>query len=212
MKNFIITSANVEKLKKRAKTLKQEKSITHTEALDLIAKESGFEHWHHVIISNKKIKTSEDTFQNGCVMGFDPKDGLDILSDDQLIRDDLLEIICKKPLYKDYCNTIDSEDPKGRTLKETLTPSELEEYFRDDFSYVFFRLSDKVLKENTTIKQIVKLIQRYSFWQPMFMFINGKLVIHLSYQLKMKPGILLELDFKQSITKVVYSFNFVYSV
>ena len=176
MKNIIITTADVEKLKKRAKILKQEENIPHTEALDRVAKKSGFEHWHHVIISNKTIRQSEEAFKNGCVMGFDPKDGLDISPDELLIQDDLLEFICEKPLYKDYCNTIDSNDSEGRTLQETLSPPELEEYFRDDYSFVFFRLSEKALEKNPTIKQIVKFIQRYSFWQPMFIFINGQLV------------------------------------
>lgn len=44
---------NVEYLKRLAKTVKKEKGITHTEALDLIARERGYQDWKDLISKNK---------------------------------------------------------------------------------------------------------------------------------------------------------------
>ena len=45
----IISSATVERLKQKARKLKREKSIPHTQALDEIAVSAGFNHWHQVV-------------------------------------------------------------------------------------------------------------------------------------------------------------------
>lgn len=46
---FIPTSAvAVEKLKQQAKKTKQKHKVTHTEALDRVARGAGYNHWHHV--------------------------------------------------------------------------------------------------------------------------------------------------------------------
>jgi len=174
MKNIIINTPSVERMKKHAKRLKKEKNITHSEALERVAKQAGFDHWHEVTISNKKIRPAEEAFKKGCVVGFDFKDGLDILSDDFLIQDSLLECVGEKRLFKACCNTVNPDDPKGRTFRETLSPEELEEYFRENYSFWYFRLSEKALQQNPTIKKMLTFVLEYSFFPPMMCFIGGK--------------------------------------
>ena len=53
----IISSASVERLKQKARKLKREKSIPHTEALDEIAVSAGFNHWHQVVQANDATET-----------------------------------------------------------------------------------------------------------------------------------------------------------
>jgi hypothetical protein len=176
VKNIIVTTPDVERLKKHAKILKKEESITHSEALERVAKQVGFDHWHDVTISNKKIRPAEEAFKKGCVIGFDVKDGLNIFSDDFLIQDNLLEVVGEKHIFKACCNTIDPDDSKGRAFKETLSSEELEEYFREDYSFFYFRLSDKVYLQNPTIKMILNFVLSYSYFPPMICFIDGKLI------------------------------------
>jgi hypothetical protein len=177
MKNNIsIDTTSVNKLKKHAKRIKKQKNVTHSEALDLVAKELGygFENWHHLIVSNKNIRPAEEAFNKGCVVGFDIKDGLDIVSDELLIQDSLLEFAGEKHIFDACCNTINPDDPKERTFKESLSPEDLEEYFREDYSFWYFRLSEKALEQYPTIKKMLNFVLEYSYFPPMICFIDGK--------------------------------------
>jgi hypothetical protein len=44
---------NIEWLKRQAKKLKKEKNITHTEALDQLAKDNKYVNWKHLQQANK---------------------------------------------------------------------------------------------------------------------------------------------------------------
>lgn len=177
LKQFIISSDDVSKLKKRAKTLKQKKGITHSQALDLVAKNAGFEHWHHVTLSNKAILAAEATFKHACVLVFDMKEGQDVMADDMLIPDTLMEITCRPAFYQMFGKLIDEEDPKGRTLKEILSKTELEEDFEAYYSFEFFSLSDKAFARHTTLEQLLALVEKHSFWLPRYVFLKGQLVV-----------------------------------
>jgi hypothetical protein len=174
MKNIIITTPDVERLKKHAKILKKEENITHSEALECVAKQIDFNHWHDVTISNKKIRDAEEAFKKGCVIGFDVKDGLDTLSDDFFIQDSLLEVVGEKHIFKVCCNTIDPDDSKGRTFKETLSSEELEEYFRENYSFWYFRLSAKALQYYPTIEKMLNFVLERFYFPPMICFVEGK--------------------------------------
>lgn len=47
---------NIEWLKRQAKKLKKEKAITHTEALELIAKEQGHSSWKQLMLWYNETK------------------------------------------------------------------------------------------------------------------------------------------------------------
>lgn len=69
---------------------------------------------------------------------------------------------------------MDEDDEKSRTLKETLSQDELNEYFESDFSFIFFRLSS--LHKDKSLKDIIGLLRDYSFWMPQFIWCKGKLI------------------------------------
>lgn len=122
----IISSATVERLKQKARKLKREKSIPHTQALDEIAVSAGFNHWHQVVQANDALKPSEVALSSGCVMAFDVKDGMDVdTSDGVLIEDHFLEMLTEKQLFEIYVNSPDEDDEQNRPIKETLSDSEL---------------------------------------------------------------------------------------
>jgi hypothetical protein len=173
--NLVVATSVIEHFKKQAKQLKKEQSITHTEALEQVARKIGFDHWHAVTLANKKIRPAEEAYKNGCVLVFDFKGGMDISSNETLINDHWLEMICEKSLFTAYGNKVDVDDPQGRTFKDTLTPDELEEYFRDDSMFIFFRISDSIFKKHSSLEDVLRLVRKYSFWPPMYAFIKGEL-------------------------------------
>ena len=67
----IVTSVEVEKFKQEARKLKREQNISHTEALEVIAKRCGFDHWHQVTLCNEPCKASELAISKGIVLAFD---------------------------------------------------------------------------------------------------------------------------------------------
>lgn len=174
MKNIIIPTHAVEHLKKQAKRLKKEHDISHTEALERVAKQIDFEHWHALTLANKKIQPAESAFKDGCVLVFDIKEGMDVSSNKMLVQDSMLEIVCEKAMDRIYCNMLDEDDLRGRTYEQTLTLEELEENIRE-CDYVFFRLSESAFKQCSSLEQVMDLVSEYSFWPPLYVFIKGKL-------------------------------------
>ena len=168
----IISSDTVERLKQKARKLKREKSITHTQALDEIAVSAGFNHWHQVVQANDALKPSEVALSSGCIMAFDVKDGMDVdTSDGILIEDHFLEMLTEKQLFEIYVNSPDEDDEQNRPLKETLSDSELQEYFRDYCSFMYFRLAEPYAN-----KEVLALIRQYSFWMPQYIWLQGHLI------------------------------------
>ncbi|MCZ2798978.1 plasmid-related protein [Vibrio alginolyticus] len=170
----VIASSKVQRLKQTARKLKREDSLTHTQALDVVAKQAGFNHWHHVTLSNNLIKPAEDAFNSGSVMAFDCKESEGV-GDDTLIHDHLLAFVLRKNMFEIFANTIDEYDEENRPLKDTLTPQELNEYFSGDFEdYVFYRLSPNM--SNRPLKEILTVIRQHSFWMPRHLWVKGAYV------------------------------------
>lgn len=48
MQHLYISTKDVERLKQKARELKRATNISHHVALDEIAKQHGFNHWHHI--------------------------------------------------------------------------------------------------------------------------------------------------------------------
>lgn len=173
-RTLVITSPNVERLKQQARNIKKEKNIPHTQALDEVAREAGFNHWHHVTQSHELIRPAEEAFISGCVLVFDVKEGMDVgTSDGVIIEDHLLQVFCNKPLFELYINSPDEDDELNRPLRETQDIEELRQWFEEE-DYMFFRLDDKAAKQ--PLKKILKLIREYSFWMPYYMWLDGKMI------------------------------------
>lgn len=171
----IISSVTVDRLKQKARKLKRERSITHTQALDEIAVSAGFNHWHQVVKANDLLKPSEIALSLGCVMAFDVKDGMDVdTSDGVLIEDHFLEALTENQLFEIYANSPDEYDEQNRPLKETLSDSELHKYFRDEYSFMYFRLVET--HANKPLKELLPLIRQYSFWMPQYIWLQGHLI------------------------------------
>lgn len=169
----VISTQNVERMKQKARKLKREKAITHTQALDEVAKVARFNHWHEVVQANAHFIQAETALAEGCVLAFDTKDGMDIdTSDGVLIEDHLLEMLTQHQLFEIYGNFIDEEDAQGRPLKEIYPDDELRENFVDESTFMFFRLNDA---KDKSLKDVLALTRQYSFWPPYYIWLKGEL-------------------------------------
>lgn len=92
-----ITAQNVQRLKQKARQLKRESELSHTEALEKVALELGFNHWHHVVKSHENILPAETALKEGYVVAYDFKDGMEISgSDGTLIENSLFELLLQQ--------------------------------------------------------------------------------------------------------------------
>lgn len=167
MKTIIFTpSKNVEILKQKARTLKKEKGLSHHEALDQIAKQFHYHHWHHVTEMAAITAPSEEAHRNGLLFAFDIKQA-DSFDDELFIQDSLASWFCEKELWKIYVE-MDDEDEDFHELPQ----SEQQEYFQDFMdNLVFYRYVGKPI----TIEETLKFVNEYSFWMPTYIWVKGKL-------------------------------------
>lgn len=169
----VISTVDFEKTKRKAKNLKRAIGISHSEALEQVAREAGFDNWHQVTLANNRMKPSEVAFKSGCVLVFDTRDGMDLdTSDGVFIEDLLLPHVCRDAVYDLVINSVDEEDPSELPIKETLAPSELEQWFEDVMEdSIFFRLRED-LADRDELTVIAMLLER-SFWLPRYMWLRG---------------------------------------
>ena len=172
---IVISNKNVSILKKRAKKLAKEKNLSHHEALDKVAKDAGFKHWHHICECNEPCKEGEKAFKSGCIIAFDIKDGMDLINiDNKRIKEEtyILTEIIRNDLYEIFLNIPDEDDEEERPIKETTDEYDLKEWFQDDLdNIVLCRLKhDKKLN----INEVISIAKEYSFFPPVFIWLNGK--------------------------------------
>jgi hypothetical protein len=60
MRYILTPDALVERLKKQAKKLQRSGSGKHSDLLNRVAKQAGYDHWHHVVQCNEAAKTTKD--------------------------------------------------------------------------------------------------------------------------------------------------------
>lgn len=167
---IVIPSIDIEKFKQRARKLKQESKITHTEALDLVAKEAGLHHWHHVIESSKIFEQTETAYRSGIIIAMDVKEAEEFKDPSGgFVKDPFVDYLCRDDLYWDYVKTIDED---GIPLREKYSEEKLKVYAGDDLSnYVFFRYTKDILPGS--IEEVKALARKCSFWQPTFIWFKG---------------------------------------
>jgi hypothetical protein len=171
----IVSSKTVEQMKQKARKLKREQSITHTQSLDAVAKETGFNHWHEVTLANARALPAEEALKSGYVLAYDVKDGMDIdTSTGLLIEDSYLERLVQDQLYELYRNSVDYEAEPPRMLRDIYPDNELRHYFVSEWSFMYFRLVNP--GDNLTTNDIAKVNKQFSFWMPRFVWIKGMIL------------------------------------
>ena len=174
-----VTLNTVEKLKQAARKLKREIGITHTEALELTAKQAKFDNWHQITEAAKLISPAEAAYQSGVIIAMDIKDAEDFHDETgEFVKDDHAKDLCRDDLYRAYVESPDEED--GVPLREKYSASELREEVEEDLeNYVFFRYTKDVLPK--TIEEVKELVSECSFWQPRFIWFKGSFQDNTNY-------------------------------
>lgn len=171
----IILSSDIERFKQRARKLKKNTQITHTQALDIVAQEAGLNHWHHATILNKSVTEMETAFRAGCVVAYDVKYGLDIGEGNEILTyHRLLGFIMEKPLFNAWADSPNVDDPLGRTQRELKSESELEVDFLDNDSFMFFTLKEEF--SSKPLVDILDAIAEASFFMPDYLWLKGEMI------------------------------------
>src|SRR5690554_4471696 len=109
--SIFLSTQDLDRLKQQARKLKREQQIPHTQALERIAKERGFHHWHHVTECHIASLPTEHAFLKGCILVFESKEGMDVDTHDGVILNDpLLELLMRDSLFEEFGNLIDEDD------------------------------------------------------------------------------------------------------
>lgn len=169
-----LSSKTVELLKQKARKLKRAENLAHHDALDRVAVEAGFHHWHQVCEGLKQFEPTERAFYSGCIIAMDVKDALSFETEDGMfVEDNNAWTLCRDDLLASLENRPDEDDPHGRPFRETLSPEHLEEWLQDDLmDYVFFRLRSET--HASTIDEVLQLVKERSFWPPQLVWIRGE--------------------------------------
>ena len=175
---YLLTSKKIDIFRQEARKLKREKGINHVQALDEIAQQYHFNHWHHVSDSYKVLEATENAVQSGLMIAMDGKEADNFYDEKgQFIQDDNAFFFCKSMLYRDYIEELDED---GVRWIDKTSEEELKEDFESDFlSYGFFRFTNKTLPK--TINEILKLIEKFCFWQPEYIWFKGNFYNKYTY-------------------------------
>lgn len=173
-----ISSKTAQQLKQKAKQYKRSLSITHTEALELTAREAGFANWHQVTQATSLLSPAEKALKAGAIIGMDMKDGMEyfdsVTEDGTFIFDEFLPTVCAKSFRKMMQTDPDPDDELGRLPSETMTEDEFDEWFHTNLhDNIYFRLNEKI--SVTSVDQVLKLLEERSFWPAFYVWFQGKL-------------------------------------
>ncbi|MGQ5524143.1 hypothetical protein ACUHMQ_12885 [Chitinimonas sp. PSY-7] len=169
-REFLVTTADVEKLKQQARILKKANGISHHEALDQVAKSVGFDHWHHVAESAKTFAPTEAAYYFGVIIAMDMKDAQGFRDETgAFVEDHKAFALCADDLYWAMCEAIDDD---GVPLCEKFSLAELKEWADEDLrSYGFFRFTGRSIPEH--VEEVIALVRKYSFWPPQYIWHKG---------------------------------------
>jgi len=175
-----IDSSSVSKLKAQAKKLKRAENITHTEALEQVAKKFGFDNWHQVIDGNKIFQETERCLNHGIFAVFNLEDAIEIFDTKlYLTEDDLAEVVIHDAYYQYFIHLIEEDDEDNRQLKDIYTEEELKEIFDNEISSKkFYRINFMIpgLSDEGACYSLNTLLDKAIVKLPELYIVKGKFV------------------------------------
>lgn len=168
---ILVTAATVEKLKQKARKIKREAGIKHNEALDQVARQAGFNHWHHVSESAKTFEPTETAYHFGVIVAMDVKDAMDFRDPTgNFVEDPYAYALCAKDLYQSF---LDATDEDGTPYRDQYSDEEIHEWANDDMmNLVFFRFTSEEMPEN--VDKVVSMVRECSFWPAQYIWFKGE--------------------------------------
>lgn len=166
---FIVPNVVLEKLRQCARKLKREQNLRHYQALDQVASELGFDHWHHAVDSAKLTSLTESAYYNGFVIAMDVKDSLDFNDIKNIfVEDERFRYLVKSEFIADYKSELEVHG-------EILADDEIEEDVEIDMqNYIFFRYQGLDIPKS--VDAALKIVAECSYWPPMYLWLSGEFV------------------------------------
>jgi len=106
---YVVPSSLVEQFKQKARKLKRERDITHTEALEAVAHEAGFHHWKHVTEAAASTAPTEQAYLHGLIVAYDSKDADNGIGA-PLVADSIAGFFCERELRKAIPEWLEPEE------------------------------------------------------------------------------------------------------
>lgn len=155
---LLITSPAVERLKKRARKLKKEGNLTHSEALDKIANQTHCSHWNQLTQEQKATELIESAYRSGVIIAMDVKDAGSFEDESGgFVKDNSALFYCQEDIRNDYINSPDEED--DIPLREQYSEEQINEFVEDELrNYVFFRYTKTPIPEK--VEDVVKMAMK----------------------------------------------------
>lgn len=177
----LVSTDDLERMKKLARRLKKAENLPHHEALERIARHAHLDNWHQVVTANKEMLPTEQAIREGIVVAMDPKDceWQDELHPKspvgRFVADRILGALLKESIFQMEQEGIDEED--GRPNREKWSEAELRE-FVDEYmqELVFYRFEGDDPPE--TLQQVIDLVNEAVFFGPLCVWIKGKCLLY----------------------------------
>lgn len=171
---YLISSTDVSKLKQQAKILKKDSDLTHTEALEIIAKQVGLNNWHQVTEANKPYQTVEQAKENGFIVIYDTKDA-DEFHDEHnrfiSVSETIGLTVCRPELYNNLVNDTDDDEV---VFKDKMNAAELEQLYQESYGFYDFKVYTQSSIPHD-INAAVKLLSNCCFFPPEVVFLKGRM-------------------------------------
>jgi len=166
---FIVPNIALEKLRQKARKLKRDQNIRHYQALDNVALESGFDHWHHAVDSAKLTSLTENAYYNGFVIAMDVKDAQSFTDpQNRFVEDERFRYLVRSEFIATYKSELELDGV-------TLTDEEIKDDVETDMqNYIFFRYQGLDIPKS--VDAGLKMVAECSYWPPMYLWLNGEYV------------------------------------
>jgi hypothetical protein len=171
---YLISSTNISKLKQKAKSLKKDSNLTHTQALEVVAKQVGLDNWHQVTEANKPYQDVEKAKENGFIIIYDTKDAEDFYDEQNRftrVSEDIGLTVCRPELYNGLVNEVDDNDI---AFKDKMDNAELEQFYQETYGFYDFKLYTESSIPHD-INAAVELLSACCFFQPEVIFLKGRM-------------------------------------
>ncbi|BBL22353.1 MULTISPECIES: hypothetical protein [Acinetobacter] len=202
MKHIKTTATAISKIKSTAKKIKVTQDIQHTKALDIAAKEAGYEHYHHAVTcaaktledKNKQHKAAEiyrvtDEFRNQVNAIFKERTALKATFEtapDHFATGCLFAMDDMESELLNINNVVVRCPPPNVKQTEKLLNLYMKRYEREDEespkeylrSFLDYLAELNFCKffdigELKTVEDVLKEVGKHSFWMPEVVVING---------------------------------------
>jgi|SRR6056297_104117 len=180
MKNdiYYLSSKTMSMLKQRARVLKRNTSMSHTEALEFVAIDVGMPHWKAVTEAAARYQSFEQAMRVGLVVAFDPSESPDSTTTPGSLRqwEPGLDH-CLLEELRNWWAALPAEyedDSERRPNREILSTEEIDAACEDLFGALHVFILPKIPLSMTLAQILEKLVYPDTFFAPWFVWLRGR--------------------------------------